>query len=63
MWVDTSEDDEEGDVIEIPTKVSELENDVNYITITDLKEKLSISKSDNTLSIYYDNELVSQTQL
>ena len=63
MWVDTSEDDEEGDVIEIPTKVSELENDMNYITITDLKEKLSISKSDNTLSIYYDNELVSQTQL
>lgn len=63
MWVDTSEDDEEGDVIEIPTKVSELENDMNYITITDLKEKLSISKSDNTLSIYYDNELISQTQL
>src|SRR5699024_11557260 len=24
VWVDTSEDDEEGDVIEIPTKVSEL---------------------------------------
>ena len=52
MWIDTSsssseDDTESDDYIEIPTKLSELENNMGFITVDDLIANLSMKKSDD----------------
>lgn len=49
IWVDTSKKDPDQDqnVINIPTKMSDLENDKDYVSIKDLKENLSLTLSED----------------
>lgn len=63
IWVDTTKKDPSQDenVINIPTKMSELENDKDYVSIQDLKENLSLGLSDdgdNIVLKYKDDTLL-----
>lgn len=63
MWIDTSttEDDETDDYIAIPTKLSELENNMGFISLNDLISNLSLQKSDSgdQISIKYGETVIS----
>ena len=50
MWVDTSSD-ESGDYVEIPTKVSELTNDMNFVSKDDIINNFSLTKSEDDKQI------------
>lgn len=63
MWVDTSDDEEDEGVIEIPTKTSELENDMEFVRLEELKSKLKMMKSDNKIILMYDNVAMSEVEL
>jgi len=63
IWVDTSQKDpsEDSNVINIPTKMSDLENDKDYVSIQDLKDNLSLGLSDdgdNIVLKYKDETLL-----
>lgn len=63
IWVDTSKKDPDQDqnVIHIPTKMSDLENDKDYVSIKDLKENLSLTLSedgDNIVLKYKEETLL-----
>ena len=63
MWIDTSEGDD-NNVIEIPTKVSELENDMVYISKKDLS-KFSLSTNDAKTIIFlnYDGNSIASVSI
>lgn len=65
MWVDTSETEEDEEFIKIPTKLSEMENNMNFITTDELKQNLKINKSPDgsKLVLYYNNELISEVEI
>ena len=63
IWVDTSNKEPSGDTgtINIPTKMSDLENDKDYVSIQDLKDNLSLGLSDdgdNIVLKYKDETLL-----
>lgn len=51
MWIDTSSSDETGDYVEIPTKVSELVNDMNFVSKDDIINNFSLTKSEDDRQI------------
>lgn len=62
MWIDTSTPIEvdDGEYIAVPTKLSELENNMEFISVTDLKNNLKITKSESGSEIilsYNDFEI------
>ena len=63
IWVDTSKKDpgQDQNVIHIPTKMSDLENDKDYISIKDLKENLSLTLSEDggNIVLKYKEEILS----
>ncbi|MDD3121928.1 MAG: hypothetical protein PHC62_00265 [Candidatus Izemoplasmatales bacterium] len=61
VWFHTPDDEIEEEEFMIPEKVSELENDSNYITLNDLKDKLRIRQTNSkTYSLLYDDITLSE---
>ena len=61
IWVDTAnKEDPSADTINIPTKMSELENDKDFISLKDLKENLSLgfSEDQNNIELKYKDEVL-----
>ena len=64
IWIDTTESsDTEEDFIKIPTKLSELEDNMGFITLDDLKENLKILKSGSSILIKYGDTTISSTEV
>lgn len=67
MWIDTSttEGDETDDYIEIPTKLSELENNMGFISLDELKSNLTLQKSEagDQIALMYSETVLSTIDL
>lgn len=65
VWIrtNTGDDTVDTEIIEVPTKVSEIENDMGYITLSDLRNKLRLALSGDLLMLTYDGVMINSVNM